>query len=708
MSQIAGAVATSFGFRAIDQNINAGKNLAYSQANSTIDTVDKILGNFELTGDAALDAALEALSSLSNFKPGEIAFSYDIPDYQTTAYKLPEQFVPFDISSVLSEVPPSDGVNMSIDTTKLPSSISAPRPDAYTLDQIPDLVINFPTAKPRAPTQTPLNIPGAPSLTEPTFVAVHKPIAPNLRDAEYVDAQIEYEFLPFENTDYEFLVGQELAAAQSALSEIRSYAEDVFFSELDQRFGSADADATPYFFFLDEEARQDGSFTSYNRASTYERLRDIDGINYEDFVRVDIEDAGERWRRFGHDFGRTFNHNLARAHNDAHAVSVALANGQTAVTHNEFQTSLDIDEFEAGTTIELDLILAKAETDIKIKTVALAETKLAIYKSLDQTARLVYRAKLAEYEYFMKEYEVYVSRIMLDLETWKQRVKNELSKAAVSEDLAKRFGVSVDAETLSTALYAAQVQQVRAQIRKFAAQTRAFRANADIAKTQLSKFNADVEAYSADLSSVRAEYDKYIARARTTQSFNQLKQTESNLNIADMRAAGAQASFAADRIQTDATQLRLQADQLSASLSSKRLRNTLEALKTDIAESKARIDIRTKSTQFALSAAQNQAISDQARLASKYFTQASDASFRASEQAFRAVIGSSQAANIAQDSSSRAAAALAQGAYSAISVSASIQSSGRVSAGESMNTSNNRQINDTMNYTESRQQILSA
>jgi hypothetical protein len=178
--------------------------------------------------------------------------------------------------------------------------------------------------------------------------------------------------------------------------------------------------------------------------------------------------------------------------------------------------------------------------------------------------------------------------------------------------------------------------------------------------------------------------------------------------MANAQAAGANSSAAALEMEVEAEKLKLEARRLGSTFDNQKLKNSLENVNADIQKDQALLTISEWEANRATPTIQNEAVADEARSAARYFEQASNSTFRASEQAFRAIIASSQAATIAQEAASRSAASIANGAYSALSISAGLSGSGRITGSEGESARENRAIGDFLNYTETKQQILSA
>jgi hypothetical protein len=236
----------------------------------------------------------------------------------------------------------------------------------------------------------------------------------------------------------------------------------------------------------------------------------------------------------------------------------------------------------------------------------------------------------------------------------------------------------------------------------------AVQAQADVAKTAVQVYAGQTDAYAASLTGYKAQFEAYSTRVRGVSAQNQIEQAKTQISVADIQAAGASVQNLVAGLEVRAEQLKLQARKIAAQNEDKRLVNAVETVKAQIDADKAKVAVAEWQANAQLGTAVNEAITDNAQSAVRYYENASNSAYRAAEAAFRAVTSATQAAAIAQEAAGKTGASVAQGAYSAVHISASLQGAGRISAAEDRSDRVQHYFSDMLNYSDERVQVLSA
>lgn len=325
--------------------------------------------------------------------------------------------------------------------------------------------------------------------------------------------------------------------------------------------------------------------------------------------------------------------------------------------------------------------------------VAYAESALEISKAI--TA--LYNAKIMDYNASVAEFRAEIDRDLLGLTEFEAKVDVAKVTAGLNKQLARQYTIMADAEGSVADEFDARVSVIKAKVAAYKASTKEAQMNADLAKATASSYGAEVEAYRALLSGYKAEFDKYEGESRRVAAVNAAK-------VAAMRAQGvgnellaAEASMSVARIESQAATLRATAVQNAADYEAIGVGNSLAALQASISEAQYSAEAKTWAAERTATAATARAHGDYASALSRYFSQASDAAYRAAEATLRAETTAASAVVNALESAGRAAASTVQGAYSAVRVGASVGSQGSVSGQEQ------GRISDDTSYTFSHQ-----
>lgn len=684
MAEVSGTVTTSFATRSINSDVSSGQDAARTAATGTIDAVDTILSQFETEGTQAFDLALTALELLGEFKPGDVKFQYTIPEYLLTEFELPTEFTYTSPASAVLAIPETGQlVPTLLNVDVPPNTASAPEVPAFVLPPAPALSSGSGLAP--APPMASIVIPSAPELTEAREIAISTPALPSLKDfssASYVAFDLLPIFTPYPLDDL------------PAIPEIRE----------DQAARLSD-DIKLY------ERRHDFVNTPEFLISWSERFRDlyVKDVHhlYPRLTAAPQASAQLTWLRRGHVLPDEF----ISANSEYRRVTKHLARRNA-----EMQRSLGyIDAQRAKAEAETSVVLKQWRSDFEVNMLGILKSKYAAaqiyieaWYELYRSAVSLYNARVRSFATEVTQYKTQLASLLGVLQNWKIAVDAEIAKASLNDKAAQLYAARAESEALKVQLYNAQLEQLAASVEEYKTRIEAFAAQSDVARSQLGVFKGSVDAYIASLAGYRAQFDVYEAQARSVAAQNQLEESKLTTQAATMQAAGADSLQASLAIETEAEKLKLEARLQSAVFDNQKLVNAVETIKAQIAADEGRQQIAAWSANQQIGNVENDAISTEARAAAQYYSNASDSAYRASEQAFRAILASAQASTIAQESAGRTAASLAQGAYSAISVGASMTGSGSISADESQDARRASQINDYLNYSEDYQQILSA
>ena len=674
MPEVGGTVETSFEIRSINSDVSSGQDAARTVANTTIDAVDGVLNSLRNEGGTALQDALTSIESLGAFSPGAITFSYQIPDYLATSFALPSRFEGSVGASTVTE-PQTGSFSFNLSDVSLPT-ISGTAPTAPTFQTVSAPSRQSAIGLPVAPTTTELTVPNAPELGAVPTLSIDAIASPQLR--QLVMPLFTLPTLP----------------AYTAVDA----GELPDLPELSIGAAQFNADAYAYAGKRQYKAGEfwgvaPGKVTSIN-ASTLVADREVTLGTTAWAARGQTldEDTVASQRRF-----RTETARLAASAENRTAVNVAhtvkrgfVFNGAAEVVKQWRQD------------FEFDLItLSKLDYEM-------VQTYAAAWLDTFRSAAALYSAMIAKFNLEVMQYRAGLASALGQLDQWKVRVEAEISKTALNDRLAQIYSSTVEAEAVKASLYEAQVRILGAQVDAYKTRMEAFATQADVARVKLSVYKSTVDAYIGSLSGYKAQFAEYEARTKGSIAENRVQEAKTLVSMADMAAAGANSARAGVAMEVESAALRLQARSQGALFDNQKLQNSLETIKAQIAADTAKQSIAEWSANIQLTNVENDAIAAEAQAAARYYEAASNSAYRASEQAMRSMISATQAANIAQEAGSRAAASISQGAYSAVHVNATLTGSGRISGEESQDARQASVISDYLDYSEVYQQILSA
>ncbi|MGB1650241.1 MAG: hypothetical protein ACPHEP_04385 [Acidimicrobiales bacterium] len=675
MPEVGGTVSNSFGSRSVVSDIGDGQALAASAANSTIDKVDYYLDILSALGDSELNSALESINGLGGFSPSDIDFDYQIPGYSTLNFMIPNSFA-LSGENLSVTFPDTGDFNVPL-TSLVPPSISAASPDEVAIQSIPEPNSLPNIGAPVEPTNPTLATPIAPTISLPAELNLAVPTAPTLREITVPDYAIP--LVP----DFDVTASDDELPALPTLDRTFNESEYAYtpLREFDARtqmeVWRAAIEALPAYFAERVSAREDHTARTYWESHGHDLPSEakIGQISYRrDMTK--LMNAGE----------------LRRGTIDAFVTHRDLIHAEVEqITKQWLDQDFGIDV----------LTLSKADFDV-------TAFYVGAYTDLFRSVAALYNARIAAFRTSVQLYRAELTATLSALDRWKILVEAEIAKTDLNQQLAANYGIQVEAETIAEKLYEAQIMALGAEVDAFRSEAEAFAVQAEVARTQLDIYRGTVAGYIGSLSSYRTQFEAFEARARGVAAENSLQEAQSRIGMANMQAAGANAGAASLEMEIEAEKLKLEARRLGSTFDNQKLQNTLEQINADIQRDQGRLEIGEWGANRSVARVQNDAVSDEARAAARYFEQASNSSFRASEQAFRAILASAQASAIAQESAGRSAASIANGAYSALSVSAGLSGAGRISGSESEDARDSRVIGDFLNYTESREQIVSA
>ena len=670
MSEVGGWVSNSFGARGIGSDVGTGQAAAQAVANNAISLVDGILGTLQNEGSGALSDVTSAIGALGSFKPGEIGFSYQIPGYVAASYSLPGGFQSG--SSGTAPTMPETG-SFSFPITKvIPDAITATAPESVEMQEFAaPSITSF--GEPTAPKTSDVTIPGAPEYAPPDAPAAFTALPPALKTlvAPIFDAK---DITPY--------------IADTALPEL---------PELPEIARSQSADAYKPLISLADMAAQRATEALERPVLFSPRL-----TGREQYM------AAEAWAARGIELGDDVMQAQLAYRSDTTRLMAAGEKSRMQTDVFLFyrdwlwqEIGLKAEEFKKYTGELGVLLVLKTMFDRDMFGVgALVDTyKMAV---------ALYNGLVAEFRKEATLYKIGLEAELGALTQWKNEMDAEMAKTKLNSQLAQNFAAATQAETSKTAMYDAAVQGLMANVSAYRSRMEAFATQAEVARTTLDVYKGTVDAYTAGLTQYKAQFQTFVAQTRSVVAQNQLEEAKTKISIADMQAAGADAQSKIIEMEMDSLALKLEARQKGAETENVKLKNAIESLKAQIDGDIGRKKAIEWGANVQLTDVQNDAIAAEGQAAARYYNAASDSSYRASEQAFRAMMASAQAANIAQEGAGRSAASVAQGAYSAVHVSANLQGSGRVTGDEDRRATQNSQISDWLDYDESRQQILSA
>lgn len=675
MPEVYGSVTNSFGSRSVTSQISEGQNAAKTAANNAINAVDGVLNSLQSEGQAALSDAISAITALGNFKPGSIAFDYQIPAYQETSFQLPAAL---DLSgSLASPTAPNTGSFTAVYAATVPVAPNTAAPTEVVLEKFSPPTLASAGGAPIAPAEITIAvpqapdsvIPDAPALSEPsspTLVALEEPTLalpelpsytaptltppPALPQISFANSGLTISGLAYE-PNRKFKVGETLPQWNALIEALPAY--------------------------FDIRLRDREAFSAANtwaaRGTALEEVTQQAQITYRRDMTL-LSGAGE----------------ARRGHIDEHDTHRVIIFNEAEQVVKQWRQQFELDE------IGLQKVLFD-------NAMLYVNAYFELYKSVVG----LYNARVTAFGVEVAQYRNSIESEMAEVDKWKAEVDAEISKTKLNDQLAQTYAATVRARVIKSSLYEAGVRAMFSKVDAYRARMEAFATQAEVARVNLSVFAGKVDAYVASLAGYKAQFEAYEARTRGTIAENQIEEAKIKVSMANMQAAGADSASKELAIQIDAEKLKLEARQEAASYENQKLKNSIEAIKAQIEGDIGRQKAVEWGANIQIKNVENDAIATEAQAAARYYNAASDSAYRASEQAFRALLSATQAAAIAQESSSRSAASVAQGAYSAMHINAGLQGSGRVTADESTDAKDNRTISDWLNYSESRQLILS-
>jgi len=433
----------------------------------------------------------------------------------------------------------------------------------------------------------------------------------------------------------------------------------------------------------------------------------LGGVLVRDLVTErDIRNSYETWRIRGWQLDEAqvfaqidYTTELTRLMNQAESRQLIIDEGLTGAERERTQLGFLV-KYEAM-MIELAIAVGKVYFEALV---AQAEMQMALSKAMVA----YYNALVAQYASDADLYKLSIEEEVAKMKYWEALVQAEVAKTKANEQMARLYVETEQVETIEAEVYQAQVGTVLAQAERYRAQIEAIAAKAEVTKTGLLVYRGQTDAYSATVAAYKAHFDAYAAQTKSTAAQNQAQQSASEVSLAGAQQVAAQAQLISTNIEVASEQLKAQAAKISSSYENAKLHNSVEANKAQIASSIGRIQSLIYTADKQVNEVQNEAASAFAQAAARYYNQASDAAYRASEQTLKAITAATQAAAIAQEAAGRTSSAMSQGALSAVHVSAGLQGSGRATGGEQQYANMDQHISDNLNYTESKSETTSA
>lgn len=668
---ISGSVTAQGETRIISADLSQQQAAVVGATNDVIGQVSNVLSLLSTSGSSALTSAITAIDSLKAFKPSRPSFSFDIPAFVAPARETaPELVLTAPLSAPL--VLPTSGLT-SVDNAAfmlVPDVPNVPLPGVSTAPLVDDIsAVSF--TPPQEPLVAEASTPPALNYVFNGVAPASKvPTAPALRELKIPDY------------------------APPAVPEY--VAADVYAPPQTPAFTRAGDLAAPYEIPTDVIATIASwvSALDTETVSVGPALQDREAIfantAWASRGQALPDDAAAAQQTYWADTTRLLN--LAeqrRADIDTHTPRRSL--GRTKLAQEQRLVAQQA-------SVALSVLAANVDVDE-----AYVNTHFSLYKALAS----MYNAKVAEYAAEVEVYKASLDAEVSKLERWKILVDAEISKSRANGQLAQAFSAQVQAaiaqaDTYATAVkaFAAQGSAYRAQMEGFAAQCESLRAKIDV-------YRASTEAYAAQVAGYKARFSAYAARTRVVSAENTNKKLATQISMTEIEAAGAGNRKVIAELQATGAKYRIEAARKSAVSETSRLANAIEDLKVQIAANTARdrileweANIKTKNTA-------NTALGQAAQAAARYYEAASNAAFRASDQAFKAVVSSTEASSMAQQSAGKTAASIAQGAYSALHVSAGLQASGRANANEDTSGRASYFISDTISYSDAKNTTIS-
>lgn len=662
--EFGGLVTTSWGQRSAVSDVAEGQNMARTVANDVIDTVDDILDTLKLEGGASLNAALTAISGLEGFRPQTIEINYTPPDFIRSTFIVPD---PLDLGEGGGEVvapAPLNFVGQVTDLAAPPITGTQPVISDIAIDSPPSLqLIGSPPVAPSLPT---LSVPEAPDFN--TLPALELPVLtpPSIRELQ----------LP------EFIIPTLPEFTLDLSSELPEVPQIGVVANIEPYESTFTINENPVLLVEGDTLIGDRLMSRELRASV-EVLRSR-GITVDsELEQAQIDFATERAGLLNATEVRKF------------TMDEILRDTELARALLVFLVQADVQVSEAG------LAFAKALFEAEI---IRADAQIQLVNA----AVSLYNARVSALNVEVDIYRTRLEAQLAGLERWKALIEAEIAKTRLNAAVRTSYVQQVQALTAQADLYQAEVQALMVNVDQYKARMQAVAAEAEVARTNLLTYSGEVESYAAGLTGYKARFEAYAAGVRSVAAQNQVEQARTQISVAQLQAAGAGITNVVSAMELQAERLKLQAINQSAQYEDKRLRNQIESINAQIDADIGKRDMLEWAANSRLTDATNDAIADNARSAARYYENASNSTYRAAEQAFRAVSSATGAAAVAQEAAGRAAASVAQGAYSAVHVSASLSGSGSVSAREERNDRASMSFTDMWNYNEQRTQSIDA
>jgi hypothetical protein len=661
--EVSGTVTNWKGTRTVSSSVSGVLGEAQSIANDVIGQVDQALAAMEDSGNSALEETAAAIEALGKFKPMAISVSYSPPGIRNPGYLMPGPLTLANSSSGV--VMPTIGtVNVPI-TAPAPPVIAGTPPVAGEVDfnDAPPLQTFYAPMPPAVGDTKDLGEPPPMEFSE--FAAV-MPLPPALRELDLPT------FTPQPFPDY---VPPGTTALPAPPSVAISLDDLVAYTRL---WGDEVIRAAPKLHGVlvrDLVTERD----LRNSVETY-RLRGCALDEDQEFAQID----------YAYEITRLMN----QAESRQLIIDEALIGAEA-----ERQTLSALVRYEA---LMIELAISVAKVYFEAATAG-AEAQLSLVKAMTS----YYNALVAEYAADADLYKLAIEEEVARLKYWEALVSAEVAKTKANAQMTSLYVQTEQVETIEADVYAAQVGTVLAQVERYRAQIEAIAAKAEVAKTALVVYRGETDAYAAGVAAYKAHFDAYGATAKSVAAQNQAQQQASELSLAEATRVAAEAQVIGTNIEVAAEQLRAQASKIASSYEGAKMTNTIEGIKAQIASSSGRIESLRYGADQDVKQIPNEAVSAYANQATRYYGQASDAAYRASEQTLKAISAATQAAAIAQEAAGKTSAALSQGAYSAVHISAGLRGSGRLSGSEGHYAKNDQHISDMLRYTESKDYSVS-
>jgi hypothetical protein len=678
--EIVSSVITPSGTgRSASTQIGSGQEAAASVANEVIDSVDNILDALRNEGEDSLNAALSAISSLGEFSPAQVVANYAPPAFVAPTFVVPNPLAG-NVLSVQVTTPENFSLTGSITPVELPT-IEATAPEAFSF------TLDTPTlgALPVMPAE-----PVVPQLVEPEVPDVQAAeltlddlVLPEVPAIELGDLalptlpSLTLQALPTEPGQF----------ADQFSFQIQDYNDEKYSQWLDT------------LYVVDASARAENDNLPASASLQFETIHDaVSSRELADAVSAftsrgqempdDLKESLQSYAR-----GR----NVLMGRLDAHHQALVSSKDKTwwATYWLEKWLAHSLKKVEYKLQIEdLKFEVLQFEVDFRRKVMG--------------TFMALFEARIALFNAQFAHYKAQIREALNALETRKLEIELLMGKARVNSQLAQNYATLMQAVTAKAKIYQAQVQAVLLNADKYKIMVDAVQTRADLARAAIQIYNGKVAAYETSVDSFKSQFKAYAVSVQGTEVRNRLEQSRVQVGMAAMQAAGANSAKASMAMEVQAEQLKLEAIKEGSQYENKRFTNIVEALRAQIYGDVGRQQIAEWSANTQLTTVKNDAIADNAQAAARYYENVSNSAYRAADQAFRAVVSSTQAAAVAQEAAGRSAASVAQGAYSAVHVSASISGAGRISASEDRSDRASISFSDMLNYSEERIQTLSA